>query len=233
MFFRKKKKDKECKDKVVETKILSPHEEAIKEEEKKKFKIKPKTLAILICIIAIVIVILVISGKINSYMEDRGKTFSSALNSFLLNNYKDASIKLKDIKPTNKDEEAFIKLIRKSKDINEEAEKYEDEDIINEYIKVLEEMKKIVEEEDGITITIYKKDEFKDITITTVPFDDAIRYAKEQIEKLNEEKKNDLIFGGKKEDNLSIFTYKESKMIGYFIEEVNIKGDGDSYYRNK
>ena len=64
MFFRKKKKDKECKDKVVETKILSPHEEAIK-EEKKKFKIKPKTLAILICIIAIVIVILVISVKIN------------------------------------------------------------------------------------------------------------------------------------------------------------------------
>ena len=71
------------------------------------------------------------------------------------------------------------------------------------------------------------------ITITTVPFDDAIRYAKEQIEKLNEEKKNDLIFGGKKEDNLSIFTYKESKLIGYFVEEVNIKGDGDSYYRNK
>ena len=37
MFFRKKKKDKECKDKVVETKILSPHEETIKEEEKKKW----------------------------------------------------------------------------------------------------------------------------------------------------------------------------------------------------
>lgn len=230
MFFRKKKKDK---DNVVETKILNPHGEAVKEEKKKKFKIKPKTLAILICIITIVVVIIVIIGKINSYMEDRGRTFSSALNSFLLNNYEDASIKLKDIKPTNKDEEAFIKLIRKSKDIKEEAEKYENEDIIYEYIEVLEEMKKIVEEADGITITIFKKDEFKDITITTVPFDDAIRYAKEQIEKLNEEKKNHLIFGGKKEDNLSIFTYKESKMIGYFIEEVNIKGDGDSYYRNK
>lgn len=227
MFFKKKKKDK-----VVETKIVSPHEEAEK-EEKKKFKIKPKTLAILICILAIVIVVFAITLKINSYREDRGKTFSSALNSFILNNYEDASIKLKDIKPKNKDEEAFIKLIRKSKDIKEETEKYEDEEIINEYIKVLEEMKKIVEESDGITITIFKKDEFKDITITTVPFDDAIRYAKEQIEKLNEDKKNNLIFGGKKEDNLSIFTYKESKMIGYFIEEVNIKGDGDSYYRNK
>ena len=227
MFFKKKKKDK-----VVEAKIVSPHEEAEK-EEKKKFKIKPKTLAILICILAIVIVVFAITLKINSYREDRGKTFSSALNSFILNNYEDASIKLKDIKPKNKDEEAFIKLIRKSKDIKEEAEKYEDEEIINEYIKVLEEMKKIVEESDGITITIFKKDEFKDITITTVPFDDAIRYAKEQIEKLNEDKKNNLIFGGKKEDNLSIFTYKESKMIGYFIEEVNIKGDGDSYYRNK
>ena len=228
MFFKKKKKDK-----VVEAKIVSPHEEAEKEEEKKKFKIKPKTLAILIGILAIVIVVFAITLKINSYREDRGKTFSSALNSFILNNYEDASIKLKDIKPKNKDEEAFIKLIRKSKDIKEETEKYEDEEIINEYIKVLEEMKKIVEESDGITITIYKKDEFKDITITTVPFDDAIRYAKEQIEKLNEDKKNNLIFGGKKEDNLSIFTYKESKMIGYFIEEVNIKGDGDSYYRNK
>lgn len=227
MFFKKKKKDK-----VVEAKIVSPHEEAEK-EEKKKFKIKPKTLAILICILAIVIVVFAITLKINSYREDRGKTFSSALNSFILNNYEDASIKLKDIKPKNKDEEAFIKLIRKSKDIKEEAEKYEDEEIINEYIKVLEEMKKIVEESDGITITIFKKDEFKDITITTVPFDDAIRYAKEQIEKLNEDKKNNLIFGGKKEDNLSIFTYKESKLIGYFIEEVNIKGDGDSYYRNK
>lgn len=227
MFFKKKKKDK-----VVEAKIVSPHEEAEK-EEKKKFKIKPKTLAILICILAIVIVVFAITLKINSYREDRGKTFSSALNSFILNNYEDASIKLKDIKPKNKDEEAFIKLIRKSKDIKEETEKYEDEEIINEYIKVLEEMKKIVEESDGITITIFKKDEFKDITITTVPFDDAIRYAKEQIEKLNEDKKNNLIFGGKKEDNLSIFTYKESKMIGYFIEEVNIKGDGDSYYRNK
>ena len=227
MFFKKKKKDK-----VVEAKIVSPHEEAEK-EEKKKFKIKPKTLAILICILAIVIVVFAITLKINSYREDRGKTFSSALNSFILNNYEDASIKLKDIKPKNKDEEAYIKLIRKSKDIKEETEKYEDEEIINEYIKVLEEMKKIVEEADEITITIFKKDEFKDITITTVPFDDAIRYAKEQIEKLNEEKKNDLIFGGKKEDNLSIFTYKESKMIGYFIEEVNIKGDGDSYYRNK
>lgn len=226
MFFKKKKKDK-----VVEAKIVSPHEEAEK-EEKKKFKIKPKTLAILICILAIVIVVFAITLKINSYREDRGKTFSSALNSFILNNYEDASIKLKDIKPKNKDEEAFIKLIRKSKDIKEETEKYEDEEIINEYIKVLEEMKKIVEESDGITITIFKKDEFKDITITTVPFDDAIRYAKEQIEKLNEDKKNNLIFGGKKEDNLSIFTYKESKMIGYFIEEVNIKGDGDSYYRN-
>ena len=228
MFFKKKKKDK-----VVEAKIVSPHEEEKKEEEKKKFKIKPKTLAILIGILAIVIVVFAITLKINSYREDRGKTFSSALNSFILNNYEDASIKLKDIKPKNKDEEAFIKLIRKSKDIKEETEKYEDEEIINEYIKVLEEMKKIVEESDGITITIYKKDEFKDITITTVPFDDAIRYAKEQIEKLNEDKKNNLIFGGKKEDNLSIFTYKESKMIGYFIEEVNIKGDGDSYYRNK
>ena len=228
MFFKKKKKDK-----VVEAKIVSPHEEAVKEEEKKKFKIKPKTLAILIGILAIVIVVFAITLKINSYREDRGKTFSSALNSFILNNYEDASIKLKDIKPKNKDEEAFIKLIRKSKDIKEETEKYEDEEIINEYIKVLEEMKKIVEEADGITITIFKKDEFKDITITTVPFDDAIRYAKEQIEKLNEDKKNNLIFGGKKEDNLSIFTYKESKMIGYFIEEVNIKGDGDSYYRNK
>ena len=228
MFFKKKKKDK-----VVEAKIVSPHEEAEKEEEKKKFKIKPKTLAILIGILAIVIVVFAITLKINSYREDRGKTFSSALNSFILNNYEDASIKLKDIKPKNKDEEAFIKLIRKSKDIKEETEKYEDEEIINEYIKVLEEMKKIVEESDGITITIFKKDEFKDITITTVPFDDAIRYAKEQIEKLNEDKKNNLIFGGKKEDNLSIFTYKESKMIGYFIEEVNIKGDGDSYYRNK
>ena len=227
MFFKKKKKDK-----VVEAKIVSPHEEAEK-KEKKKFKIKPKTLAILICILAIVIVVFAITLKINSYREDRGKTFSSALNSFILNNYEDASIKLKDIKPKNKDEEAFIKLIRKSKDIKEETEKYEDEEIINEYIKVLEEMKKIVEEADGITITIFKKDEFKDITITTVPFDDAIRYAKEQIEKLNEDKKNNLIFGGKKEDNLSIFTYKESKMIGYFIEEVNIKGDGDSYYRNK
>ncbi len=227
MFFKKKKKDK-----VVEAKIVSPHEEAEK-EEKKKFKIKPKTLAILICILAIVIVVFAITLKINSYREDRGKTFSSALNSFVLNNYEDASIKLKDIKPKNKDEEAFIKLIRKSKDIKEETKKYEDEEIINEYIKVLEEMKKIVEESDGITITIFKKDEFKDITITTVPFDDAIRYAKEQIEKLNEDKKNNLIFGGKKEDNLSIFTYKESKMIGYFIEEVNIKGDGDSYYRNK
>ena len=227
MFFKKKKKDK-----VVEAKIVSTHEEAEK-EEKKKIKIKPKTLAILICILAIVIVVFAITLKINSYREDRGKTFSSALNSFILNNYEDASIKLKDIKPKNKDEEAFIKLIRKSKDIKEEAEKYEDEEIINEYIKVLEEMKKIVEESDGITITIFKKDEFKDITITTVPFDDAIRYAKEQIEKLNEDKKNNLIFGGKKEDNLSIFTYKESKMIGYFIEEVNIKGDGDSYYRNK
>ena len=227
MFFKKKKKDK-----VVEAKIVSPHEEAEK-EEKKKFKIKPKTLAILICILAIVIVVFAITLKINSYREDRGKTFSSALNSFILNNYEDASIKLKDIKPKNKDEEAFIKLIRKSKDIKEETEKYEDEEIINEYIKVLEEMKKIVEESDGITITIFKKDEFKDITITTVPFDDAIRYAKEQIEKLNEDKKNNLIFGGKKEDNLSIFTYKESKLIGYFIEEVNIKGDGDSYYRNK
>lgn len=227
MFFKKKKKDK-----VVEAKIVSPHEEAEK-EEKKKIKIKPKTLAILICILAIVIVVFAITLKINSYREDRGKTFSSALNSFILNNYEDASIKLKDIKPKNKDEEAFIKLIRKSKDIKEETEKYEDEEIINEYIKVLEEMKKIVEEADGITITIFKKDEFKDITITTVPFDDAIRYAKEQIEKLNEDKKNNLIFGGKKEDNLSIFTYKESKMIGYFIEEVNIKGDGDSYYRNK
>ena len=227
MFFKKKKKDK-----IVEAKIVSPHEEAEK-EEKKKFKIKPKTLAILICILAIVIVVFAITLKINSYREDRGKTFSSALNSFILNNYEDASIKLKDIKPKNKDEEAFIKLIRKSKDIKEETEKYEDEEIINEYIKVLEEMKKIVEESDGITITIFKKDEFKDITITTVPFDDAIRYAKEQIEKLNEDKKNNLIFGGKKEDNLSIFTYKESKMIGYFIEEVNIKGDGDSYYRNK
>lgn len=226
MFFKKKKKDK-----VVEAKIVSPHEEAEK-KEKKKFKIKPKTLAILICILAIVIVVFAITLKINSYREDRGKTFSSALNSFILNNYEDASIKLKDIKPKNKDEEAFIKLIRKSKDIKEETEKYEDEEIINEYIKVLEEMKKIVEESDGITITIFKKDEFKDITITTVPFDDAIRYAKEQIEKLNEDKKNNLIFGGKKEDNLSIFTYKESKMIGYFIEEVNIKGDGDSYYRN-
>lgn len=227
MFFKKKKKDK-----VVEAKIVSPHEEAEK-EEKKKFKIKPKTLAILICILAIVIVVFAITLKINSYREDRGKTFSSALNSFILNNYEDASIKLKDIKPKNKDEEAFIKLIRKSKDIKEETEKYEDEEIINEYIKVLEEMKKIVEEADGITITIFKKDEFKDITITTVPFDDAIRYAKEQIEKLNEDKKNNLIFGGKKEDNLSIFTYKESKLIGYFVEEVNIKGDGDSYYRNK
>lgn len=227
MFFKKKKKDK-----VVEAKIVSPHEEAEK-EEKKKFKIKPKTLAILICILAIVIVVFAITLKINSYREDRGKTFSSALNSFILNNYEDASIKLKDIKPKNKDEEAFIKLIRKSKDIKEETEKYEDEEIINEYIKVLEEMKKIVEESDGITITIFKKDEFKDITITTVPFDDAIRYAKEQIEKLNEDKKNNLIFGGKKEDNLSIFTYKESKLIGYFVEEVNIKGDGDSYYRNK
>ena len=227
MFFKKKKKDK-----VVEAKIVSPHEEAEK-EEKKKFKIKPKTLAILICILAIVIVVFAITLKINSYKEDRGKTFSSALNSFILNNYEDASIKLKDIKPKNKDEEAFIKLIRKSKDIKEETEKYEDEEIINEYIKVLEEMKKIVEEADGITITIFKKDEFKDITITTVPFDDAIRYAKEQIEKLNEDKKNNLIFGGKKEDNLSIFTYKESKLIGYFVEEVNIKGDGDSYYRNK
>ena len=227
MFFKKKKKDK-----VVEAKIVSTHEEEEK-EEKKKFKIKPKTLAILICILAIVIVVFAITLKINSYREDRGKTFSSALNSFILNNYEDASIKLKDIKPKNKDEEAFIKLIRKSKDIKEETEKYEDEEIINEYIKVLEEMKKIVEESDGITITIFKKDEFKDITITTVPFDDAIRYAKEQIEKLNEDKKNNLIFGGKKEDNLSIFTYKESKMIGYFIEEVNIKGDGDSYYRNK
>ena len=227
MFFKKKKKDK-----IVEAKIVSPHEEAEK-EEKKKFKIKPKTLAILICILAIVIVVFAITLKINSYREDRGKTFSSALNSFILNNYEDASIKLKDIKPKNKDEEAFIKLIRKSKDIKEETEKYEDEEIINEYIKVLEEMKKIVEEADGITITIFKKDEFKDITITTVPFDDAIRYAKEQIEKLNEDKKNNLIFGGKKEDNLSIFTYKESKLIGYFVEEVNIKGDGDSYYRNK
>ena len=227
MFFKKKKKDK-----VVEAKIVSPHEEAEK-KEKKKFKIKPKTLAILIGILAIVIVVFAITLKINSYREDRGKTFSSALNSFILNNYEDASIKLKDIKPKNKDEEAFIKLIRKSKDIKEETEKYEDEEIINEYIKVLEEMKKIVEEADGITITIFKKDEFKDITITTVPFDDAIRYAKEQIEKLNEDKKNNLIFGGKKEDNLSIFTYKESKMIGYFVEEVNIKGDGDSYYRNK
>lgn len=78
MFFKKKKKDK-----VVEAKIVSPHEEAEK-EEKKKFKIKPKTLAILICILAIVIVVFAITLKINSYREDRGKTFSSALNSFIL-----------------------------------------------------------------------------------------------------------------------------------------------------
>lgn len=233
MFFKKKKKDKKCDDKVVETKIVSPHEEIEKKEEKKKFKIKPKTLAILILILVIVIVAFVIVGKINSYREDRGKTFSSALNSFLLNNYEDASIKLKDVKVKNKDEEAFVKLIRKSKDIPKEAEKFEDEELINEYINVLEDMKNIVEEADGITITIFKKDEFKDITITTVPFDDAIRYASEKIEEIKKEKQTNFILGGQKDDNLSIFTYRDSKMIGYFIEQVNIKGDGDSYYRNK
>ena len=232
MFFSKKKKEKNKKDeknKVIETTVLNDHEIAEKEKEKKKIKIKPKTVFKIVVALAIIIVIIVIAWKIESYRKDRAKTFYSALNSVILGNYDNASVKLKDVDTWTSDEKAYIELIRKSKDIPDEISSYSDVDTINEYISVLNEMKEIIKQADGITINMYIRDDYKKITITEVPFDDAIRYANERIEELEKTEKN-FVIGNSDENKFTIFSRPEERTIGFFINEVILKGDGDSYY---
>lgn len=246
MFFSKKKSESSNKSNVCyDVKKLKKEErrkkkeEKIKEKEeknsndnlkenKKIIKLSKKAILRLVLVVIIILIFLGIIGHIEIQKRDREEIFSKSLNSFINGNYNAASIKLKDIKPKTDDEKAYIELINLSKNIPNKASYFIDEDIVLEYIDILEEMKQIVNKSNDITINIYKNKKHKEITITEVAFNDAIRYAEEKIAEIEEGKIN--IFD--KKNTISV-TSIDSKMIGYFVNIDNIKGNGDSYYKNK
>ena len=239
MFFSKKNNEVSSNSKVsYDVKKLKREEKEKKkkeknysndiEEEKKKVKLSKKNIFRILLIVVIVLIFLGIIGHIEIQKRNREEIFSKSLSSFINGNYDAASIKLKDIKPKTDDEKAYIDLINISRNIPKNAMYFNDKDIILEYIDVLGQMKKIVNENSNITINIYKNKKHKEITITEIAFNDAIRYAEEKISELEEGKINIL---NKKNPITAIMI--DSKMIGYFVNMDNIKGNGDSYYKNQ
>lgn len=198
------------------------------ENEKNKTKLSKKA-KIRICLVMIVIIIILgIIGHIEIQKREREELFSKSLTSFIYGKYDEANNKLKDIKPKTDDEKAYIELISISKNISSKTQYFNDEEIILEYIDILKQMKDLVNKSNDITVKIYKNKKHKEITITEVSFNDAIRYAEEKISELEENETN--IFNKKNPITAKII---DSKMIGYFVNMVNIKGNGDSYYKDE
>ena len=196
-------------------------------EEKKKIKLSKKTIKVIAITLLVLFVALVIIGMIETNRKERAKDFSNSLYSFIYGKYVQANIDLKDTKIKGKEEEAFKKIIELGKDIPEKAEYFMDEDLIKEYISVIEKMKKVVKDNGGsIKIEIYRDRKYKEIQITEVAFDDAIRFANEKIEDIKNKDKNFIL--GKK--NTILVKELDSKTIGFFIRHDNIDGIGSSFY---
>lgn len=239
MFFSKKNGDKSDNPKVCyDVKKIKKEEKRKKIEEKeinsnnnlKSSKVKLSKKAIFRIVLAIIVILIVLGviGHIEIQKREREEIFYKSLTSFINGNYDAASIKLRDIKPKTDDEKAYIDLINISRNIPNKAPYFNDKDIILEYIDVLEQMKEIVNKNSNITINIYKNKKHKQITITEIAFNDAIRYSEEKISELEEGKINIL---NKKNPITTIMI--DQKMIGYFVNMDNIKGNGDSYYKNQ
>lgn len=246
MFFSKKNGEKLDNQKVCydvkklkkEEKIRKKESKTKKREEKEinsnnnleanKIKLSKRTIFRIVLVIIVILIVLGVIGHIEIQKRDKEEIFSKSLSSFINGNYDVASIKLKDIKPKTDDEKAYIELMNISRNIPSKASYFSDKDIILEYIDVLEQMKELVNKNSNITINIYKNKKHKEITITEIAFNDAIRYAEEKISELEEGKINIL---NKKNPITTIMI--DQKMIGYFVNMDNIKGNGDSYYKNQ
>ncbi|MCI8965031.1 MAG: hypothetical protein HFJ43_01545 [Clostridia bacterium] len=240
MFFSKKKYTVDNPNVCYDVKKIKKEEKRKRKEEKnkssennnenEKTKIKlSKKAKIRICLVMIVsIIILGIIGHIEIQKGEREELFSKSLTSFIYGKYDEANSKLKDIKPKTDDEKSYIELISISKNISSKTRYFNDEEIILEYIDILKQMKELVNKSDGITIKIYKNKKHKEITITEVPFNDAIRYAEDKILEIEENETN--ILNKKNPITAKII---DSKMIGYFVNIVDIKGNGDSYYKDE
>ncbi len=238
MFFSKKKGEENSKKVCYDLKKIKKEEKRKKREEENKVdennnektKIKlSKKAKIRICLVLLVIIIVLgIIGHIEIQKREREEVFSKSLTSFIYGKYDEANSKLKDIKPKTDDEKSYIELISISKNISSKTRYFNDEEIILEYIDILKQMKELVNKSDGITIKIYKNKKHKEITITEVPFNDAIRYAEDKILEIEENETN--ILNKKNPITAKII---DSKMIGYFVNIVDIKGNGDSYYKDE
>lgn len=224
MFFKKK-------DDIHDTSVTDCAEKAkIKDEKFKvknpeKKKINPKVVFRVGVIVIVILSVLGIKGYFEMKKRDIGIAYDTSLNHFINNKYDRANKVVKGIKTGTGDEKAYIEIIKLGNDIPNDIEKFNDIDDIEEYIFILEEMKTIVEERDGITITVYDKG-YKDITITKVAFEDAIYYAEQELEEL--ENKQSLFFNNDSDKNFN--GLEIPKTIGFFINVDNIRGNGSSYY---
>lgn len=238
MFFSKKKGEENSKKVCYDLKKIKKEEKRKKREEENKVdennnektKIKlSKKAKIRICLVLLVIIIVLgIIGHIEIQKREREEVFSKSLTSFIYGKYDEANSKLQDIKPKTDDEKSYIELISISKNISNKTQYFNDEEIILEYIDILKQMKDLVNKSDNITIKIYKNKKHKEITITETSFNDAIRYAEDKILEIEEDETN--ILNKKNPITAKII---DSKMIGYFVNMVNIKGNGDSYYKDE
>ncbi len=223
MFFKKK----DSNDKVKkENKKRTEKFEKLENIEEKKFKLRPKTIFRIFLVLCVFILILGIVGHLEVKKRDKALAYYKSLNSLISDNYTKSNKQIFDKEAKTDDEKAYKELVKISKKIPKDAKYFTDVQTIEEYIDVLEEMKEIVNKRGGITITIYKKKDYKEITITEVAFDDAIRYANEKMESIGDDNK---FFIGKPSSN-SVLQNDDSKMIGFFINNDNVRGDGDSYY---
>ena len=237
MFFSKKKGEENSKKVCYDLKKIKKEEKRKKREEENKVdennnektKIKlSKKAKIRICLVLLVIIIVLgIIGHIEIQKREREPVFSKSLTSFIYGKYDEANSKLQDIKPKTDDEKSYIELISISKNISNKTQYFNDEEIILEYIDILKQMKDLVNKSDNITIKIYKNKKHKEITITETSFNDAIRYA-DKILEIEEDETN--ILNKKNPITAKII---DSKMIGYFVNIVDIKGNGDSYYKDE
>lgn len=196
------------------------------EGEKKKIKLSKKSIKIIVSICVILFVILVIVGKIETEKRDHAKSITNSLNSFMNGKYVQANIDLKDVRLKTDGEKALNEIVILGKDIPAKSEYFMDVNLIKEYISVLEKMKEVVKNNGGsIELELYMNKKYKTIYITEVAFDDAIRFANEKIDKLNEK---DELFN--KKSNSLLVQELDIKTIGFFIRQDNIKGVGNSYY---
>ena len=225
----KEKKSHERQIEIPEIEEINKMAEETKngEVKKKKFKLTIKELKIIVLILFIMFAILAVIGKIETDKRVHAKEIYSALDSFISGKYNQANIDIKDTKMKGNDEEAFKKIIALGKEIPAKSEFFLDEKIIKEYIEVIEKMKNVVKDNGGaIKIEIYKNKKYREIQITEVAFDDAIRFANESIEKIKNDKQTP--FSNKKGSIL--VSEVDSKTIGFFIQKDNIDGVGSSYY---